>query len=183
MRNPLESPSDERLMHAAIQGDSGALGVLFERHHADVYAYCARILMDRDAAADLLQETFMRVHRYRHGFSGDSRFRPWLFRVARNACRDHLSRASKRTSTEAEWLRDRPLPASEAPSDVIVALEQALARLPADDRELLVLKRLHELSYAEIATIVGCSEGAARVRMHRAFARLQQACLEKERVT
>jgi RNA polymerase sigma-70 factor (ECF subfamily) len=138
--------------------------------------------MDRDSAADLLQETFMRVHQYRHRFSGESRFRPWLFRVARNACRDHLSRAHKRTSTEAEWLRERPVRAAEAPSEVVVALEQALATLPADDRELLVLKRLHELSYAEIASVVGCSEGAARVRMHRAFARLQKACLEKERV-
>lgn len=170
-------------MQAARQGDGAALGLLFERHYAEVYAYCARILLDRDAAADLLQETFMRIAQYGSSFSDESRFRPWLFRVARNACRDYQGRSRKRIDTESKWMLEQPSPHEHAPGEVTLAVEQALALLETADREVLVLKRLHELSYSELASVLGCTEGAARVRVHRAFLRLQQACLEKERVT
>ena len=166
-------------MRSARGGDRSALGKLFERHHAEVYAYCARITLDADAAADLLQETFMRVLKYRRSFTDDSRFRPWLFRVARNTCRDHLGRVRRQTSTDAEWLGGESGHAGEADTGATAALESALALLQPDDRELLVLKRLHQLSYPELAGILGCSEGAARVRVHRAFSRLQQICQER----
>jgi len=180
MRDPLDSGSDERLMRATRRGDMDALGQLFERHHAEVYAYCARITMDRDAAADLLQETFKRVLRYRRSFGAGSRFRPWLFRVARNACRDHFGRTRRRSAAEGAWMRDGAAVAA-GPDELgaNAGLERALARLSTDDRELLVLKRLHQMSYPELARVLGCSEGAARVRVHRAFHRLRRICEER----
>ncbi len=166
-------PADETLMRALGAGHTEALGTLFQRHHAGVYAYCARLTLDREAAADLVQDTFLRVLRYRDSFTRAHDFKPWLLRVARNACRDFAARRHGQQRSEARWLAESMAdPGENAPRDA--QLEHALARLPAADRDVLVLKRFHDLTYAELAAVLGCREGAARVRVHRALRRLQE---------
>ena len=169
---------DTELMFAVRSGDMDAVGALFERHHAAVWAYCARVTLDRSAAADLVQETFLRVFRYRSGFTGGG-FAGWLFRIARNVCYDHLRGARRRAELEGMWSRERDdaLPAASARARV---LETALARLPADDREVISLSRFQDLPYEEVAEALGCSPGAARVRLHRALKRLRSMLHELE---
>jgi RNA polymerase sigma-70 factor (ECF subfamily) len=162
---------DTELMFATRGGDLDAVGALFERHHAAVYAYCARVTLDRSAAADLVQETFLRVFRYRSGFTGGG-FAGWLFRIARNVCFDHLRGEHRRAELEEMWSREREgaLPAASARARL---LEIGLSRLPADDREVISLSRFQDLPYEEVAEALGCSPGAARVRLHRALKRLR----------
>lgn len=169
-------------MRQVRAGRTGALAVLFERHHTRLYRFCVRMTGDRHAAEDLVQDTFMRILRYKRSFRGTSDFGPWMFRIARNACVDHLRRASTQGGPQ-EYVDDTP--ADDPPADVQTANEQraglvrrALLTLPVQGREVLVLSRYEFKTYEEIARVLGCSVDAVKVRAHRAMKQLRQAYLE-----
>lgn len=165
-------------MLAARGNDTEAVGTLFSRHHAAVYAYCARVALDPAAAADLAQETFLRVFRYRSGFGGVG-FSAWLYRIARNVCYDHLRSVQRREATEAVWSRERPAgPAGDPERRAL--LEAGLGCLSAEDREVISLVRFQDLPYDEVAAVLDCTPTAARVRFHRALKRLRRVVLELE---
>jgi RNA polymerase sigma factor (sigma-70 family) len=165
--------SDEQLLAAVQAGDGGALGTLFDRHHRAVHAMCVRLSGDADLADDIVQEVFLRVWRYARSFRGRSMFRTWLYRLTYNACSD-LQRQ------QAKWQKHPAMDAltSDPPSEELlnrhVILETALSRLPPAHRAVLVLSRFQGLGYDEIARIIDCSPGAARVRLHRAMNELRQ---------
>jgi len=169
-------------MFAVRAGDEDALATLFERHHARIHSLCARLVSVADAD-DLVQETFLRVYRHASTFAGGAGFTPWLYRIARNVCIDRGQRVSRETSVEHEWAR---MVATDRTSDAAGGIERrrlletALARLPAPDREVIVLSIMRDLPYAEVAEVLGCSMAAARVRLHRAISRLRRICAELE---
>ena len=166
--------SDEELVQTVARGDAEALETLFERHHRGLYRFFRRAVRPADAAEDLVQEVFLRVWKYARAFSPDGSFRGWLYRIARNAASDRLRDSSRfAPSASAE-----PLETSDESQPVAGDLAAALSRLSAADREILVLARLQGLSAAELAAALECSTGAARVRVHRALARLRALYLE-----
>ncbi|MGH7720379.1 MAG: RNA polymerase sigma factor [Gemmatimonadaceae bacterium] len=172
-------------MAAVRGGDLATLGALFERHHATVHALAYRMTGSADAAADLVQETFLRMLRYRESYRGEARFTTWMYRLARNVCLDHLRRAGDDASARQAWARDARASTDgdrgEGSDDRLAIVEAALYRLAPEKREVLVLSRFHDLPYDEIARIVECQPGAARVRVHRALQELRQLCKELER--
>jgi RNA polymerase sigma-70 factor (ECF subfamily) len=160
-----------------------ALSVLFRRHRDQVHALCAR-LTDDEAAGDLLQETFMRVWRYRGSLAGTARFSTWLYTVTRNVCLDHLRRTARDNELRAnfathEITTPRYFDSSSA-AERRDAVREAMSCLPTKAREALVLSRFHGLSYQEIGRICGCSEGAVKLRIHRAMKKLRAVLLSKE---
>jgi RNA polymerase sigma-70 factor (ECF subfamily) len=165
--------SDEQLMAAVQDGDGGAMGALFDRHHRAVHALCVRLSHDADLADDITQEVFLRVWLHARTFRGRSMFRTWLYRLTFNASIDQRQR-------NARWQTPPPIdPAgvSTVPDECgsrHAILEAALSRLAPAHRAVLVLSRFHDLGYDEIARIVDCSPGAARVRLHRAMNELRQ---------
>ena len=175
----LAEQSDAQLVAAVRSGDADALGVLFSRHHGAVYALCARLIQDDDLADDITQDVFLRVWRYARSFHERSAFRTWLYRLAYNAGAD-------RRRHDARWQDsyDFDLLPAEAPSaeltDRHMLLETALNRLSPKLRVVLVLSRFDGLGYDEIAHIIHCSPGAARVRLHRAMNALRQLCFALE---
>lgn len=167
--------TDEELVRSAARGDPGALESLFDRYHRDLYRFFRRAIDAPDAAEDLVQEVFLRVWRYARSFRPDGTFRGWLYAIARNAAADHLRESSRLGSIRPDAVaEDLPAPQSSAGD-----LSALLAHLPAADREVLVLARFHGLSGTELAAALDCSSGAARVRVHRALARLRALYLEK----
>lgn len=174
---------DTRLMFAVQRGDREALARLFERNHARLHALCARLASPADAE-DLVQETFLKIQRHASTFDGGSGFTPWLFRIARNVCNDRGRRIKRTAGLEANWAMERKLERTTVePADRIERLhllEGALTALSPDDREVIVLSRMHDLPYATVAEVLGCSPGAARVRLHRAIGRLRDICIEME---
>jgi RNA polymerase sigma factor (sigma-70 family) len=171
----LRQVSDDQLLAAVRDGDDGAMGALFSRHHVAVHTLCARLVHDSDQADDVTQEVFLRVWRYAGTFRGRSSFRTWLYRLTYNACADVRPRNIR---LEEAWAADLPTAdsLSQTLTDRHVLLDTALRRLSADKRGVLVLSRFYGLGYEEIARIIDCSPGAARVRLHRAMRELRQLC-------
>ncbi len=168
-------PCDEIMMKAIQEGHLDLLGTLFERHSRKVFAQCYRMVGDRHTSDDLVQESFLRVLRYRKGFKGTARFSTWLYRIVANVCIDHLRAKSKEgtavreLATEAADLEQVTPP----DDDRVVVLREALERLAPEKRELLVMSQIRELGYAQLAEHCGISEGAVRVRVHRAVRELK----------
>ena len=178
---------DHELMAATGHGDLDALGILFNRHHARVHALCYRLTGDASVADDLVQESFLRVLKYRKGFGARAAFTTWLYRLVRNVCMDHLNaEAKKRERAELLALEQRHEREQDgrAESDPrLETLRAALYGLSPDKREVLVLSRYEGLSYAEIADVCETTVGAIKVRAHRAMRELRRKFEELEQAT
>lgn len=171
-------PTDIDLMLRVQEGDLVALGVIFERHHGRVYRFCMRMTGNGPASEDLVQEIFLRMNRYSGKLRPDSNFQPWMYRLARNVCNDHL-RKSQRESGDLEAI---PEPVSGEPgavelmekSEEVTLLHRALDSLPEKKREVLILSRFEKHKYEEIARLLDCSVGTVKVRVHRAVRQLRE---------
>jgi len=159
-------------------GDTRAFTQLYERHGAVLLTFLTRLTGDRRLGEDLLQETFVRVYRSRGEYQATGRFRAFLFTIARRLVIDWRRRQN------AMWLEDsETLETLQAPEraedraearDLAERLEAALRRLPASQREIVLLSRYAALSADEVAQITGSTPGAVRVGLHRALRRLRK---------
>jgi RNA polymerase sigma-70 factor (ECF subfamily) len=158
-------------MRQVKAGDGGAFDVLFRRHYARVHGLCARLVCDPVVADDLAQDTFIRVLRLGRTFRERSRFTTWLYRVARNVCLDHVKRVRRIAVVDGQAFEADVANGNDARLHL---LERALTMLAPERREAIVLSRFHDLPYEELAEVLNCSAGAARVRVHRALLELKQ---------
>lgn len=168
-------------MHRVRAGDVSLVSVLFDRHHRRLYRFCWRMTGKAQASEDLVQEVFLRVLRHRETFREGNLFTPWIFSIARNVHHDgwrkHRREAPLEFSTHLPAAEGVPLEKQEE----LERLQRALAALPEDQRELLIMHRYAGMSHAEIADVLGCEEGASRARLHRALNSLRQIYLKSER--
>lgn len=176
----MAEPSDEELMLALRDGELTAFDALFRRHYESVRTLCARVTASPSAGDDLAQETFLRVLRHRATFRGDARFTTWIYRIARNLCLEHLARAARDQRIAERWKVEAPVSLAPDRPDELEVLATALEALAPEQREVLVLCRYHDLPFTEVAEILGCTPGAARVRAHRALAALRKAYEARE---
>ena len=173
LRTPSESTeTDERLMERFVQGDEGAFSELFTRHAGRLRAALRRIV--GPAADDVLQTTFLSIVRARGRYQKGAPFRPWLYTVAINAARDHLRRHRREESHATDTLPDVPAEQAPLPDPGLTrTVEAALAQLPENQREAIVLHRFEGFSFKEIAKLLGVTETAVKVRAHRGYERLR----------
>lgn len=176
------------------QGRLDALAPLFERYQGPLLNFFHRLTGDREASRDLVQTVFERLLRYRHTFRDDARFRPWIYQTARHAVADHWRRTSRQPLPFTALAREGDSEDEQGAADPGGSaadsgwrrqrdardLQEALHRLPEDDREILVLSRFHGLRYDEIATIMKKSAGAVKVQAHRAMHALRRIYFEQE---
>jgi len=169
--------TDEELMLAYRAGDREAFRELFRRYAPRLEPMLRKRVSDPELARDLLQQTFLQLHRARYDFRQGARLRPWLFAIALNLVREQL-RKGRRWPMRLTDQDDRALAASEPGPDARVAaardIERALAALSADQYDVITLHWAQGLSFAEIAEALGASEVTVRVRAHRGYARMRQ---------
>ena len=144
---------------------------LFREHYATVHRYVAR-RVESAAVQDVVAETFLTAWRRFDQVEGDPL--PWLLGIARRVCANHLRGRARRTALR-ERLVAEPAPGQPAPATADRELLTALASLPEEDREALLLVGWDRLSNAEAARIIGCGTGTFAVRLHRARRRLARA--------
>ncbi|MEZ4323373.1 MAG: RNA polymerase sigma factor [Myxococcota bacterium] len=160
--------SDETLMaRYAAHDDRAAFQLLFERYAGRVQAYFRRGMSDDAAAADLVQITFMHVHRARRDFDTARAFRPWLFAIAANVRREHWRRKARKPEAPLEPGHEGSVP-PEASTATDRLVRRAIEQLPDNQREVVVLRWYSGLSFPEIAETLGIQTTAAKVRSHRA---------------
>jgi RNA polymerase sigma-70 factor (ECF subfamily) len=173
--------SDEELMLAYRNGEAEAFDELFIRFKDRVYSYFARTLPEADGAAELLQQTFLQVHQARARYDASRPFATWLFSIAANLRKDELKRRgrSRDEPGQEEALAARPAPGP-GPEALLLAaervhhVEEALARLPDSQREVIVLHKLEGLSFPEIAAVLGEEVEAVKGRAFRGYRALRR---------
>ena len=181
----VEAGSDNSIMLRVRDGHPDELGVLFERHHVRLLNFFMKMTGDRSVSEDLVQESFLRILRYRDSFRGDQGdFTMWMYRLARSVGVDHFRRSARRRTTDLDdtLAGDEPSPLDRVETDQSDRLlQRSLLKLPPEKREVIVLHRFHFKKFSEIAEILDCSEGAAKTRAHRAMVDLRKIYLRLER--
>lgn len=168
--------TDEALMAAYVDGDESAFRALFERYGPILLRLTRRHLRSDELAEEIVQQTFFRVHGARNDFRRDSKLRPWIMTIAMNLVREHWRRTKRRKMTALEVDTQAAPEADFMPLEIRQRsdlLHGALEKLPASQREVVELHWFQERPYSEVAKIIGTSEGAVRVRAHRAYGTLK----------
>ncbi len=159
---------------ASAPGVTDQVAALFEQYHVEIYGYLARLLRDRQAAEDLVQETFLRALRSGGQLRGIENPRAWLYRIATNLALNWIKRRGR--LAWLPWRANRGDSNDYAESlDLRNEIEKALAHLPADHQALLILSIHFGFTLRELALALGTSEGAIKVRMFRAREQFRQA--------
>jgi RNA polymerase sigma-70 factor (ECF subfamily) len=177
---------DARLAAAHQRGEPWAFRALFERHQGWVFNLAYQMVRNREEAADLTQEIFLRVHRSLPTLKSHQAFLTWLRRIAVNVCRDYLKRRRVATSPLEQQGEDgesetRDLPDESAdPAKGLLdrelkrRVEYAIASLTDDHRAVVVMHHLQGMEVAEIARVMKCSVGTVKSRLSRARAAMRE---------
>jgi RNA polymerase sigma-70 factor (ECF subfamily) len=175
-------PPDGVVVRSVLAGETEQYAVLVRRYKNRYARYAAHMLGSEDAAEDALQDALIRAYDQLSQCRDPDNFAGWFFLILRNRC--FAERRRERRFGGMDALPDVPGPyASDARverSEQAQALEQALATLTPEQREVFVLKHVEELSYEEIAGRVGTSVAALKMRMHRAYDRLRTLLREAQ---
>jgi RNA polymerase sigma-70 factor (ECF subfamily) len=181
-------PPSEELMARIAEGDDSAFEILVHRHQTSVLNLIYRFIGDRTQAKDLVQEVFIRVWQSARTYQPKAKFTTWIYRITANLCLNELKASRRRRlfqflrfgedqeNTIEEVLAD----VSPSPEDLLLSREQshrisdAVQSLPDNQRMALILKRYDDLSYQEIAQIIGCSVSAVESLLVRGKRTLQE---------
>jgi RNA polymerase sigma-70 factor (ECF subfamily) len=186
-RRRSDAPSDADAIACVLDGDKQQFEHLVRRYQHALYRHAVSIVLDHDAAADMVQDAFVRAYLNLRECRDTSRFRAWLFRTLRNRCFDHLKAASRR-NIPLDDVDPMPLDEADGPaalaerSETRMAIRQALAALPPVLRETFVMHYVDGMSYETIAELLDASVSAIKMRALRAREALSSA-LGEEHVT
>ncbi len=177
---------EQRLIERLKKQDEAAFNELVKLYEARIFRLVFRMLGDRAEAEDLAQEVFVTVFKSIGGFRGDSKLSTWMYRVATNHCKNrikYLGRRARGNKQEFDEIADAHQIESASmttsakvarPDEVMQGHEtesfirQALAELPEDQRELVMLRDVENLTYEEIQALTGLPAGTVKSRLHRA---------------
>jgi RNA polymerase sigma-70 factor (ECF subfamily) len=187
--------ADEVLLQAYRAGDVRAFERLVARYEKPIWNFLRRFVADAATAEDLLQEVFLRVVKSADEWRGAAKFSTWLYTIARNLTVDQSRRAVHRNAASLDGpahagsdstatLHDR-LPSPDRRADDLASdretkrrIDEAVAALPAEQREVFLMREVMEMPFAEIATAVGASEPTVKSRMRYALEKLRAALVE-----
>ncbi len=193
----MEALSDNALMMRVKEGDLDNMSPLFERYKKPLYGFFYGLNREQELSEDLVQNTFLRILKYRHLFrarlpedgsdgQGGSDFRAWMFHIARNVNNDHHRKKRVKATEDLENWQER-VGHHENQSNEMQhneehrMLSMAMDRLPEDKREVLLLSKFEEKKYSEIGVVLGCTEGAVKVKVFRALQELKVIYKQLER--
>lgn len=165
-------------MAAWCGGEAAAFRVLFDRYAPRLLALVRRQVRSADDARDLVQQTFLQLHRARADYREGLALRPWVYTICLNLRREHFRKRARRPESPLE-LDGRSDP-SEAPHDAAAAdqarrVRDAVAALPPSQREVIELHWFDGLPFPEVAEVLGASLSAVKVRAHRGYERLRES--------
>jgi len=179
---PADTLPDATLMARVVAGDEDAFAHLVARHERALFNYLLRMTQDEALAADLVQETWLRVFQSAHHYDTARKFSTWLFTIASHCCLDALrwrQRHAPQTTHAPRWASS-PVRGSDDPQEelldkeTLAAVRAAIQTLPELQRAVFILRHYHGLSYQDISDVVQCSLGTVKSRLHHAVRHLQR---------
>ncbi len=178
--------SDSALMLKVKSGESHTLGLLYERYKKRLFGFFYQMNKNASLSEDLVQNVFIRVLKYKNTYTEESNFVSWLFKIARNENYDYFRKQKKYNYDVIDTISYALNGADSIEKDIELLerkrnLKIAIAKLPIEKKELIVLSKLKELKYKEIGEIIGCTEGNARTKVHRALNDLREVYLKIEK--
>lgn len=188
-----EAVDDKDLVLAAQRGDREAFRTLFERYHRRAYALALGIVRHTDDALDVVQDAFIKAHKYLDKFEGNSSFYTWLYRIVMNLAIDHLRKHRRVRPVELDETRldENNVDEGLLPSllggnpgralmdkEIRERIDVALGELSENHRSVLVMRELEGLSYEEMATAMGCSKGTIMSRLFHARKNMQARLID-----
>lgn len=183
----MDTLPDNALMLKVKNGDIDKMGLLYERYHHHLFRFLFNMTRQKELSEDMVQNVFLRMLKYPDGFMGFGEFKMWMYHIARNTLYDHF-RKVKRTPVHTDVKEYEEKIEGEHHTDAqlekeqeLRTLEKAMGKLSDENRELLILCRFQELKYNEIARILNTTEGAIKVRVHRALNQLKSNYLKIEK--
>ena len=177
--------TDEELVARSKAGDTESFNQLVKRWERPIFALAYRTLGREEDARDVTQETFLRAFRALSGFKGDAKFSSWLYRIALNLCRDWM-RKDRRAPLVAvpEGVELDDLAADRGPTETVEDLAartelsgvvaKAMAHLPAEQRQSIILKEYHGLTFQEIADLMRCPLSTVKTRVYQGLSTLRK---------
>jgi RNA polymerase sigma factor (sigma-70 family) len=186
--NPL---TEQELIKQFINGDPKALEILIYQHKAKIFTSIYLLVKDKDLAEDIFQDTFIKVidKLKSENYTNEGKFAAWVIRIAHNLCIDHFRKAKSRTfvkNTDDRDAFDRIGFAAELNDHNIewrqscANMRKMLDKLPAEQREVIILRHYADLSFAEIAGLTKCSINTALGRMRYGLINLRKMTKEKQ---
>jgi RNA polymerase sigma-70 factor (ECF subfamily) len=177
--------TDEELVARSKTGDLDSFNQLVKRWERPIFALAYRTLGREEDARDVTQETFLRAFRALAGFKGDAKFSSWLYRIALNLCRDWIRR-ERRTPLVAtpEGVEIEQLIADRSPVESVEELAaraelsrevaKAMQHLPTEQRQAIILKEYHGLTFQEIADLMKCPLSTVKTRVYQGLTTLRK---------
>ncbi len=175
---------DAEVLLRACEGDRNAFGALVKAYERRAYAVAYGFVHNRDDALELAQEAFARAYRAMPRFDAELPFYPWLYRIIKNTCINHLKKRKRRGETSLDGLLAAGFDAAQAVQnpvtdaqlgDVRSAIALAMATLSSNHREILMMRHFQDLSYTEIAQCLDVPKGTVMSRLHAARIALRNA--------
>ena len=175
---------ENEIIRSVLRGNVNDFEKLVTAYEKNVYNLALRMVGDPEDAADMTQETFIKAYRALSSFRGDSKFSSWLYRIASNVCLDFLRSRSRHPQVSLSTVDEDDRATFELPDMRqnpeeqlmkklgMEAVRRGLEQLPEQQRQILVLRELGGLSYAELAQTLGLEEGTVKSRIFRARKRL-----------
>ena len=181
-------------MEAAKRGDREAFRTLFERYHRRAYALAFGVVRHQDDALDVVQDAFIKAHKYLDKFEGNSSFYTWLYRIVMNLAIDHIRKHRRvrpveldeqrleDATSDADGLLPRLLGGNPGRAlmdkEIRQRIDVALGELSENHRSVLVMRELEGLSYEEMAQAMGCSKGTIMSRLFHARKNMQRRLVD-----
>lgn len=176
---PVLSTDRPDLIHACQRGDNAAFAELFDTYKDRVYSIALRFSGDPAAALDISQDIFLKLLSRIGEFRGDARFETWLYRLVANRCLDHRRRGLRITPI-VENLMDAVRPSRATVLEDLMqaefrqSVQSVVAKLPAEQRMVVILRYTEGLAYEQISEILNCSPGTVASRLNRAHKTLER---------
>ena len=186
----LSAASDRELVAIAVSGFDGSFEELVRRYQRPISAYVYRMVGNYESALDLTQEIFIKVYNSLSRYRAEFKFSTWIYKIAHNAAVDHLRRSSTReqslvAGTEGDSF-DLPIESSSLTPEQESErkerrgeIESVVRALPANYRELIILRHSQDLSYEEIVEVTGLPLGTVKNRLFRAREMMRQQFVDK----
>ena len=183
---------DELLLRKAQHGDPEAFEQLITPLEQLIWRICWHYTGNRESAEDCGQETMIRIWRSLDSYRGECALESWVYRIAANCCMDFMRKKKRDKSVSVEPMREQgfdpadPSPGTEeqaVAADEQRRLREAVAQLPEEQREALILTQLEKIPYEEAAKALGVSEGTVKSRVNRAKARLKEILSEERELS